>query len=320
MAAIDDEQLIRYLLRETSPEEDSGIRAWLEADPANRKQFSKLESIWNTSLNLLGTRRADPDLAWERFRARRDAQPPKQVKVRKLYQHTWLKYAAAVLVMLAGWATYSYLKTDYATVLTASNTASRTLPDGSRITMNRNSSLSYPEAFNGEKRSVTLDSGEVFFNVTPDKKRPFVVHAEDITVQVVGTSFNIKHTRNTTEVLVETGIVEVSGKGDRVLLHRGEKVTIKGPEGHLVRGTITDNLHNYYRSRKFTADNTPLRRIVEKLNEAYQADIVLQDPELNDLRLTTTFSDSSLDTILQVLAETFGLKIEKNGRQVILRK
>ncbi len=317
---MNDEQLIRFLLRETSAEEDSDIRAWLEADPANRKEFAQLETIWNASRNLLDARKADPDLAWERFLARRDAQPPKQVKVHGLHRPSWLRYAAAVLVILAGWAIYSYLKTDYETVLTASDTASRTLPDGTRITMNRNSSLSYPEAFDREKRSVTLDSGEVFFNVTPDRKRPFVIHADDITVQVVGTSFNVRHTSNETEVLVETGIVEVSGGDDRILLHPGEKVTITGPDGQLVRSSVTDNLHNYYRSRKFTADNTPLGRIVEKLNEVYRADIVLQDPELNDLRLTTTFSDSSLDTILQVLTETFDLKIEKKDRRIILKK
>ncbi|HEY1006091.1 MAG TPA: DUF4974 domain-containing protein, partial [Sphingobacteriaceae bacterium] len=83
----------------------------------------------------------------------------------------------------------------------------------------------------------------------------------------------------------------------------------------------TDNLHNYYRSRKFTADNTPLSRMVEVLNDAYRANIVLEDPALGDLRLTTTFSDdSSLDTILGVIAETFELKVERNDGQIILRK
>lgn len=318
---MNDEQLIRFLLRETSPEEDADIRSWLDADPANRKHYTQLESIWEASRNLLNARAADPDLAWERFKLRRDAQQPEKAVVRTLGRAYWMKYAAAVLVALSAWVVYSYLTPDQATVLTAANTTTRTLPDGSRITVNRNTSLRYPETFAENGRSVTLDSGEVFFNVSPDKERPFVIHAEDITVRVVGTSFNVKYTGSGTEVVVETGIVEVSGESGKVRLRAGEKVTASGSDGRLVKAAVTDNLHNYYRSRKFTADNTPLSRMLEVLNDAYRANIVLEDTALGDLRLTTTFNDdSSLDTILGVIAETFELKVERNDGQIILRK
>ena len=83
------------------------------------------------------------------------------------------------------------------------------MPDGSVITVNKNSTLSYPSEFKGKTREVALN-GEAFFKVTPNKEKPFIIHVNDVTVRVVGTSFNIRSEKGKTEVIVETGIVQVT--------------------------------------------------------------------------------------------------------------
>ena len=120
-------------------------------------------------------------------------------------------------------------------------------------------------------------------------------------------------------MIVETGIVTVSRGAEKVLLKAGEKVKIT-KTSTLNKEEISDHLHNYYRSKEFIANNTPLSRVAEVLSEAYETEIILEDPSLKDLRLTTTFKGDSLDTILQVIAETFEIRIERKGRQIILTK
>jgi ferric-dicitrate binding protein FerR (iron transport regulator) len=81
----------------------------------------------------------------------------------------------------------------------------------------------------------------------------------------------------------------------------------------------TDQLYNYYRSKLFVADNTPLWRVVEILNEAYDANIVIENDQHRDLPLTTTFKDESLDNILHIITETFKITAVKENGKIILR-
>ena len=108
---------------------------------------------------------------------------------------------------------------------TGQNVLIDTLSDGSVITLNKRSSITYPSKFKGNTRAIAL-KGEAFFNVAPDKKKPFIISVNDVQVTVVGTSFNIKSENGNTEVVVETGIVRVTRSGKTVELNAGEKVVI----------------------------------------------------------------------------------------------
>lgn len=168
-------------------------------------------------------------------------------------------------------------------------------------------------------RSVKLEKGEVFFDVSPDKLKPFIIDADQVNIRVVGTSFNVKKNKDLTEVIVESGLVRVSLKDQQLELKKGEKVLIKDTDATLQKELNRDNLHNYYRTNIFVADNTPLWRMVEILNEAYDAKIEIADPKFRDLTLNTTFKEESLDTILHIISETLRIKVQKEGEKIILK-
>ena len=65
------------------------------------------------------------------------------------------------------------------------------LPDGTKVWLNSSSELKYTSAFNGENRDVYI-SGECYFEVAKNPKKPFIVHANDLQVKVYGTHFNVK--------------------------------------------------------------------------------------------------------------------------------
>jgi len=113
--------------------------------------------------------------------------------------------------------------------------------------------------------------------------------------------------------------VQVSRRQQTVALHSTERIDIAESDSVLTKQAVTDKLYNYYRSREFVCDNTPLWKLAEVLEEAYGAHIVIARPELRGLPLTATFNDESLDTVLGVVGKTFNIKIEKTANQVVLK-
>lgn len=114
----------------------------------------------------------------------------------------WTFAAAATIALLCvmGWVGYEYMApVDMQTVSTLAECKSIYLPDGTEVTLNHFSSLTYPERFRGKERKVVLD-GEGYFEVSKDKQHPFIVQAEAVRVQVLGTHFNIEAYRNDPEV------------------------------------------------------------------------------------------------------------------------
>ncbi|WP_017258154.1 FecR family protein [Pedobacter arcticus] len=313
-----DEKIIKFLLGESSEAENIEIKNWLAADAKHQKYFEEMQLIWDTSKNLDAQHLEDEDLAWEKFKAKADERKAVQSKINRF---NWLKIAASlVLVSTSCWFGYQHFKTpEMMTITTATATDTVILPDGSEVKLNKYSTLRYPEQFKGEKREIFLTKGEAFFTVTPNKEKPFIIQTKDITVRVVGTSFNVKCGAEETEVIVATGTVKVNQKNDEISLQPGERVTAHHQNLKLKKEPVPDQLYNYYFTKTFVANGTPLWRVVEVLNEAYAVKIVIENDELKNLQLTSTFKNESLDQILRVLEETFHLQIVKENNLIIIK-
>lgn len=315
-----DDLLIKYLLRETSPEEDIELSHWLAEDPENRKEFERFELIWKESKNLEQKSKVDPEVSWNKFKEQIPAAASQAIIQPISGRLGWLRIAAVLFIIAGAWSFYLILgQNGYDTISSGQMVRTEVLPDGSKVTLNKNAVLSFKKDFKGNVRSVKLEQGEVFFDVSPDKSKPFIIDADQVNIRVLGTSFNVKKNSDQTEVIVESGLVRVSLKDQQIELKKGEKVLIKSTDATLHKELSTDNLYNYYRTNIFVADNTPLWRMVEILNDAYGAKIEISDPKLRDLTLNTTFKDESLDTILYIISETLRIKVHKEGEKIILK-
>ncbi len=316
---INNDLQVKYLLGEATPEEREQVEQWAAASDANKKQLEQLGYIWAESKKLEATSNVDENAAWQRFKQRIDTQTTTTKTIPLGRRTNWLRIAATLILLIGGsWMAYLYLY-NAGTVTLASGDAvlSQTLPDGSTITLNKHATIKYPKKFSGDTREVTLD-GEAFFNVAPDKQKPFIIHANEADVQVVGTSFNVKTNSSQTEVVVETGVVQVSKKLKGVVLNPKERATVKKDTELPIKEKTEDELHNYYRTKAFVCNNTPLSRLVPVLNEAYNANIVIANATLNNLRITTTFNNQSLDDILDVLGGTFNITVVRKDGQIVL--
>ncbi|HEX5155169.1 MAG TPA: FecR domain-containing protein [Parafilimonas sp.] len=320
---ISDDLLVKYMLEEAMPDEQLLVREWLQADAANRKYYEHFKTIWNESKTLAANIIVDEKAAWQRFKDRIQTTRVKQeAKTIRLSRIRKLQVAAAVLVFVVGaWLLYNTLHQPATVAMmnkqTFSNTAIDTLPDGSVITLNKNTVLHYPTAFKGKTRTVQL-KGEAFFAVAHDTTKPFIVQADGVSIRVVGTAFNVKNYDSSIQVIVENGIVQVSNAKQSVLLHKGEQVFIKDSNSEFAPSTVTDSLYNYYRTKEIICNNTPLPAVIATINEVYNAHIVLGSDALKQFPLTTTFKNEDLETVISIIQQTFDLRVTQQGDSTIL--
>jgi ferric-dicitrate binding protein FerR (iron transport regulator) len=235
---------------------------------------------------------------------------------------SWARAASILLVVAVGGMLMYFISRnsspDMITLRSGNATLTDTLPDGSVVILNKDAELSYPEDFDGDTRRIALN-GEAFFDVAPDKNKPFVISVNEVTVQVVGTSFNVKGTSERTEVIVETGIVAVKKNTNEVKLAPNEKAVVLKSSAAPVKEDVEDALYNYYRTKEFVCNGTPLWRLADVLGDAYSVNITIATERAKNLELTTTFKNESLENILTIIGETLNVRIERKGVDYIIK-
>jgi transmembrane sensor len=321
-----DDLLVKYLTGEASGEEKDYVQQWLQQGEKNRQYYDHFRLIWEESLQLAATTTVDEQAAWQRFQHR--TQQPASTRtaaVRVLPATRFVRIAAAVILVAGlGWMAW-FLMNDsnkeipIATLQTGNEVKSDTLPDGSFITINKNSSLSWPQQFTGKVRNVQL-TGEGFFKVSPDKQKPFIVNAgNNVTVEVLGTAFNVKNRGDSIEIIVEEGKVRVKWQGQEILLVEGELVVIRKGNAQVKKQAVEDPLHNYYRTNTFVCNSTRMWRLVETLNEVYNAKIIIEDPGIRNMEVTAKFEVDSLHRILDPLSLALNFRVIYTDSAIILR-
>jgi len=256
-----DELLVKYLAGETGADERAQAEAWIEAGAANKSYFEHFKLLWDESLKLAHTSTVDEDMAWGRLRERIHQEYIGETKPKGKY--LWLKVAAVVVlassVALIGpyffrhdndgsrftSTTDNHSATQLVKSVTAGKVRTDTLPDGSIVTLNKYSGISYPAGFKGSVRNVQM-RGEAFFRVKHDQSKPFVIKVNDLLVTVLGTSFNIKSSGNKTEVIVESGIVGITKQGKSIMLYPGEKLTALESDTVLKKVLNKDSAYRAY--------------------------------------------------------------------------
>lgn len=321
-----DDLLARYLASTASREEIERVQTWLDASPENLDELKGYRKLWERS-GMIGSQQApiDTDAAWEKMRAKmRDSEvidtPEKDVMPlptqRRFSPSIWSAAAVALVAVAFGWF-YFYKGQDVPMVAleTQENTREETLPDGTKVLLNYNSTLTFPEGLAGNTRSVSLE-GEAFFDVAPDAAHPFIIDANGTEIWVVGTSFNVKAYDEIVRVDVKSGKVEVRKSVKVMELLPGESVEV---QSDTVFRTLSANPNiAAYGTQIFDFNKTPLAEVVQSLSQGFHVEVKLADDRLADERLSVRFEHESLDATLAVIAETFNLSVRKQGDSYLL--
>ena len=232
--------------------------------------------------------------------------------------------AAIALLCFIGWNTYCYLKpAALQTISTLADTRTIKLPDGTEVTLNHFSSLTYPEKFKGEHREVNL-KGEAYFEVTKNRKHSFIVQTESVNVEVLGTHFNVESYPDDPEVkttLLE-GSVAVSNKSNsvRIVLKPNESA-IYNKEKKSMTLEVSDRVAEEiaWRNGELIFTNLPLQEIARQLSNTFGVDISITDTALQNYRITARFSsEEGLDQILDLLHTVGNFNYSYNNKEITI--
>ena len=179
------------------------------------------------------------------------------------------------------------------------------LPDGSEVWLNAQSELTYPQRFTGKERTVQV-SGEAYFKVAADKKNRFnVVMPDDITVSAFGTEFNIHAYSDEPgyHVTLARGNIEVAAAHSmkKETLAVGQKVVLTPQTGEMNIVQADTYVETAWKDGKMVFRREKLETIAQKLSRKFGVVIQLEGDALKDYEYTATFTDETLEDILDLL-------------------
>ena len=312
------ELLIKFLLEECTEKEIEQVANWIKYSDKNKKQFLAFKTIWDESRALKIKNPRNEELAWEKFKLKTEVLTnyQKRSHISPMLK-IWQQIAAVLTICILGfWGYNQFYKHKYTEIVSLNKVSSETLPDGTILTLNKNAKISYMTNFK-HNRKLKMEIGEVFFEVKKDSEHPFMIDIDKVSVEVLGTSFNIKKHQDFTQINVETGVVKVSLSGNDVTLFKGEQLIIKNGANQLLKEKYTDQLYNYYRTKLFKTNNIKLAELVITLNQAYGSNISL-DERSKELTISTTLKMDSLEENIQIICETLNLSSSGNGNNILL--
>lgn len=185
------------------------------------------------------------------------------------------------------------------------------LPDGSTVWLRPAARITYPQVFEGENRTVTF-IGEGFFDIRKDRNRPFFIHSGEMTVRVLGTSFNVKAAADQKlfEIDVVTGSVEVTApdreaKAQQLILKPNQQALFETQTKRLFAKARQELLKNeIYQSSTFHFQETPVSEVIRQLENRFSVQINLSNPAIARCRLNADFENQPFPAIIEMLCRS----------------
>jgi len=270
---------------------------------------------WRDLGAMSSEKEIDVDKAWNRVSSQMNENRF------RIMRNSFIRVAAVALILIGIGSAAIYMNHSglFSKKISASTSINEknivvNLPDGSKISLNRNSVLTYRENFGKKNRNVKL-TGEAFFEIAPDATKPFIIDAGKANVKVVGTSFNVitNNTESEVEVYVKTGKVILSDKSgyQSIALEPGfvGKMDLK------ISGKTLNEDPNYlsWNTGLLVYDGQKLNVVFSDLKRVYNMDIIADDTSILENPWNSPIDNATEDTIIQLICASFNLSYTKDG-------
>lgn len=314
MRAEDIEELASmWLAREQgglTPEEQAALEGWLAESSRNMVAYLRLRAAWDRAGRLAA------------LRTPMRPTPPQRSPWAKLRIPA---FAAIVLALLYGGNAYleSGRRHDVIYSTQIGQTRAYQLADGTRMDLNTNTRLRAAVA--GKERIVTLESGEVFFDVTHDARHPFTVFAGKRRITDIGTKFSVLLNGDSVRVLVLEGQVRVeappgatgpapviAGAGHIVVAQGMQNLLFAKPDSEVARELS-------WRNGMLTFDQSPLTEVAKEFNR-YNSRHLVVEGNAGKIRIGGTFKADNVDAFVLLLQQGFGLSVKNQGDKIVVSR
>lgn len=197
------------------------------------------------------------------------------------------------------------------------------LTDGTVVWLNSGSSLAYqPLKFDQHRREVKV-SGEAFFDVAHNAKKPFIVHTGNLSTTVLGTAFNVEAYRSEaeTKVTLVRGRVRIKTENDSLILTPGQMLKYSHQTKSAAIITVDTRQANAWTTGKISFNDVALNDALKRVEVLYNVNIVINKPNLlSNKRLTGVFERKTIDKVLANILFVHGLKWKKKGGDYIIQQ
>jgi transmembrane sensor len=333
-----DEKFVNWVLNK---ENDT---YWLEY----QKQYSNNQQVFNNAkdfilagkmVNYPSLTSVNKEVIWSKIESA-TIKNKKDQKVKLVSNRNWLKYAAAVIFIIGVSWIYIFQSSKNNSVLSTPKIVAKsiktdyqqrqqmTLPDGSIVTLNANSTLKVSNNWDTDHtREVWLD-GEAFFEVL---KKPntgaakFIVHTSQLNIEVLGTAFNVKSRRGSTEVVLQSGKVKlnkVNSPSFKVIeMIPGDKVKISNDVlAKIELAKVETEKITSWTNGKIIFENAPLTDVAKSIEDHYGYKVFIKNEELKSLNYTGELLTDMPDIFFSILSKTMNLKVNVTGKNIEISK
>ena len=193
------------------------------------------------------------------------------------------------------------------------------LADGSTVTLNKNSQLSYSKEFNRKLREVTL-TGEGYFDIRHDSSRPFLVHAGNLTITVLGTAFNV-NTINKIAVTVTRGKVSVSDHKKLLgAITPGQQISYDLQTKFIEKTTVNADLAVKWQASDLFFDNVTMKQAADVLENRFNKKIRFESTQSENYVFSASFTHGqNLQQIIEVICAFNKTSYQKDGDTIIIQ-
>jgi transmembrane sensor len=320
--------LYRYFEKKATRHEKQLIEEWLKQEGSEEVFYQHL-SIWESNHLQFS---ADTHTALSNFRKFvSDGETlPTRAKTRTLVEKRntvmywqYAGIAAAVVLFVVSslfyfqdYFLYNKFSTEYGM------TKNIILEDGTEVTLNANSVLKVPKHF-AATREVWL-TGEAFFSVAKkSNKARFFVHTDNLSVEVLGTKFNVNSRHQNTEVVLNEGSIKLTSNIPSIkkplMMAPGDFASLSAKDVAFTRKTVKPEKYSAWQSNLLVFDEAPLKVIAQEIEDYYGVEVEIADADLANRQLTGTMPNNDLGIVLKSLGTTLKVTVVRENNKIIFK-
>lgn len=325
MNKLDEELIVKFLMGQCTEDELHKVKAWLDESDTNARELFRIEEIYHLGKRNGFLEEKKTEKAERHLFKKLNAERTQQHKTRRIY--SWMRYAAMFIsvFLLGGFAYLVYQANNPSEALLAVTTKNEIkelkLPDGTKVWLNKYTTLKYPHEFSEKGRKVYLE-GEGYFEVTKSPDKPFIVQSEAMQVRVLGTVFNLKSDKAKMSAVATLlrGEIEVKGNHEEgmIILAPGQKAELNGITRRLVVKQVDTGIENWH-NNQFVFEKADIFTIARTLENSYGVKIILAP----DMNMDKTYSGTlkkkeNVEAVLNLIKNAIPIEYKIVGNSVFV--
>ncbi|MDR1555412.1 MAG: DUF4974 domain-containing protein [Tannerellaceae bacterium] len=317
--------LDRFLSGEPLQKEKSRLKEWFRSTASLPEIENYYLQQWERAKEA-GMPYEQQQAIWQKIVA--ELNQNKAAAKRRFSFRKWIPYAAAIILCLStGISSYVYVqketatgKKEYVILAEKGQRSVIYLPDGTKVWLNSYTEIRYANNYGKNKRLVSL-TGEAYFEVAEDKNCPFIVNADEMQVEALGTTFNIRAYKEEKEIVATlfSGKVQASVGNESVILYPDQHVTFNKAGRQLTTHIPQNSTYaRMWRNNELAFEGHTLGDIAVSLNRMYNVQIVFESENIKQYRFSGVIKNNSLENVIEIISLIAPVSYKVKGDTIVL--